>query len=393
MATITKRYQAGLKSPFQVRWRVDGKYRSRYFENSEAQGDFAQKLSEMLGADAPNVLSLERHELRDIAKAYTLKRPEVSFTLMAEFWNKHHRDREQITLWNAADLYLRTMKQSGDRSIEYLKHVRKQLEHLCDTYGETLLERIARPQLEEWLNNLPYGPITKRNYRSGIRAAWSFFEKKGWVDAGVASKLNVGKAIHGEIGILTVEETEKLMRANEDADPEVAGLLALGLFAGMRTSAVSRVAYDEINFADRGIETPAAKTKKKRRHYIENLPDNLWAWLKRTPQSAFSMDPRHYRHRISQAFRRAGLLVTKTDVKRLAKKGITAKPQCPPHNCCRHSFVSYHVALHRNFTDTALIISHKGTDILFEHYLGVAKKEDAARYFEIYPRDFDKVTP
>ena len=62
--------------------------------------------------------------------------------------------------------------------------------------------------------------------------------------------------------------------------------MTLGLFAGMRTSAIARVAYDEITMRQ-GILTPAEKTKKNRRNYIENLPDNLWAWLERTPKSAF----------------------------------------------------------------------------------------------------------
>lgn len=79
----------------------------------------------------------------------------------------------------------------------------------------------------------------------------------------------------GEIGILTVEETERLFRANEKIDPEVCGLMALGLFAGMRTSAIPRVEYEEIRMRQ-GILTPAEKTKKNRRNYIENLPDNFW---------------------------------------------------------------------------------------------------------------------
>ena len=66
------------------------------------------------------------------------------------------------------------------------------------------------------------------------------------------------------------------------------------------------------------------------------------------------------------------------------------KVKFPPHNAFRHSFVSYHVALYRNFTDTALIISHRHTDILFEHYLGVAKHDDAVKYFNIYPSDYLK---
>jgi len=70
-----------------------------------------------------------------------------------------------------------------------------------------------------------------------------------------------------------------------------------------------------------------------------------------------------------------------------------ANPSCkiataiksPPKNCLRHSFVSYHVALHRNPGHTALLVSHKNQNILYEHYLGVATKADAARYFEIVP--------
>ena len=198
------------------------------------------------------------------------------------------------------------------------------------------------------------------------------------------------KIVRNEVGIFTVEETEKLLRENETIDPEVCGLLALGLFAGMRTSAISRVAYDEINFEARGILTPAEKTKKQRRNYIENLPDNLWAWLKQTPRSAFNWSERKWKKRREIALRRAGLLINSQDIKRFAKKGKKVELKIPPHNAMRHSFVSYHVALHRNFQDTALIISHKGTNVLFEHYLGVATKANAKQYFEIYPQGYKK---
>ena len=88
--------------------------------------------------------------------------------------------------------------------------------------------------------------------------------------------------------------------------------------------------------------------------------------------------------------RRAGLLVTIEDVRKLADKGIPAKRKLPPHNCFRHSFPSYDIALHRNFQDTALKLSHKGTNILFDHYRGIAKKEDAEKYFNIYPMGHEK---
>jgi hypothetical protein len=61
-------------------------------------------------------------------------------------------------------------------------------------------------------------------------------------------------------------------------------------------------------------------------------------------------------------------------------------PKAPPKNCLRHSFVSYHVALHRDPGKTALLVSHKDQKILWDHYLGVATKGDAGQYFGIIPK-------
>ena len=55
-----------------------------------------------------------------------------------------------------------------------------------------------------------------------------------------------------------------------------------------------------------------------------------------------------------KALEQAGLLVTKEQAKKTG-----AKPKAPPKNCLRHSFVSYHVALHRDPGRTALLVSHK----------------------------------
>ena len=97
-----------------------------------------------------------------------------------------------LTLWDACDEYLRDMRKAEKAKPEHIRHVRR------------------------------------------------VFEKN------IAKGLELPKIEMGEIGILTVEETERLFRANEKIDPEVCGLMALGLFAGMRTSAIPRVEYNEI---------------------------------------------------------------------------------------------------------------------------------------------------
>jgi hypothetical protein len=65
---------------------------------------------------------------------------------------------------------------------------------------------------------------------------------------------------------------------------------------------------------------------------------------------------------------------------------LNLKPKCPPKNALRHSFVTYHVALHRNPGKTALIVSHRDQDCLYRHYLGIATRREAEKYFEIFPR-------
>lgn len=94
----------------------------------------------------------------------------------------------------------------------------------------------------------------------------------------------------------------------------------------------------------------------------------------------------------SMAFKRAGLLIEADDISRENEKRgrrglepVDLKPKCPPKNALRHSFVTYHVALHRNPGKTALIVSHRDQDCLYRHYLGIANQKDAKEYFKILP--------
>jgi hypothetical protein len=106
------------------------------------------------------------------------------------------------------------------------------------------------------------------------------------------------------------------------------------------------------------------------------------------------MPHRHFMHRRSQALKRAGLLVEADDIARENEKReakslpplTDIKPVCPPKNALRQSFVTYHVALHRDPGKTALIVSHRNQEILYQHYLGIATREAAAQYFKILPR-------
>lgn len=347
---IIKKYRVGRKSPFQVLWREQGKRYSRFFFTESERDLFIEKLSALNGGLQSVLKHWSNESVREHLQ-FEAERKDVPISAIWDFWKRNHKEVELITVWTACNNYILDMK-AQNREITHIKRVSRILELFCETYEHSFVEHITRQNLENWIKNLPHGGQTKENYKAIIRTAWGFFEAKNWVSKNVADKLKTEKVIQGEIGILTVDETEKLLRANEHIDPEICGLMALGLFAGMRSSAISRVDYNEIKFDMKSIITPAEKTKLKRRNVLENLPNNLWAWLERTPQSAFDMTERNFKKRREVAYRRAGLLINAQDVKRLASQGIEAEIKLPVHNAFRHSFVSYHVALHRNFTDT-----------------------------------------
>lgn len=389
MAKITLRYCEGRKSPFQIAWSENGKRISRFFQTEDEREDFLNKKQFLSEEKFGAIMAMDEETISDVAKI-EMEREDVSFRDIWEFWKKNHKGIKIISLWMACNNYLKDLKTNNKISSAHYYHVRKILETLCDSFDERNVSDITRSELENWLKNLNYCPVTKKNYRSTVRAAWGYFERQDYIQKNIAVSLECPKIEQEEIKFLSVSEVEHLLRVNEKVDPEICGLMALGLFAGMRSSAIPRVEYNEIDFKTRGILTPASKTKKGRRNFIENLPDNLWAWLENTPQTAFGWNERKWKKRREIALRRAGLLVNGHN---LRDWKLTDKPferKIPPKNAFRHSFASYHVAWKRDFQDTALIMSHKGTDILFKHYRGNATKEDADKYFNIYPESYGK---
>jgi integrase len=377
---IKAHFREGRKKQWEARWWVNRKPRSKFFATEKERNKFIRDFKKEISQHGTEVFQFDK----TVARRWQIVAeilPEVDPVEMAEFWLANHFNREKRTFSEAIQSYLLEMQKAG-RDEEYQKHTLRALERFAAKHGEKALEDITSQDISEFIHDLPFQALTKNHYRTYLVGAFKWFISQEWTQSNPASAVPAPKVQLAEPGILTVPEIEALFRANEKVDPEICGLVALGAFAGMRSSAIIRLAYDELDFKNRAILTPASKTKKGRRHFIEGMPDNLWPWLERTPKKAFKMTSRQFSYRREAAFGRAGLLVTKAAAK--ASKG-KLKSKAPPKNSLRHSFVSYHVALHRDPGKTALLVSHKDQAILWDHYLGVATKEDARRYFNILP--------
>lgn len=387
-------YQSYRKKPFVARWYEGTRQRNRFFSTEAAREEFIQEFSRTNERADPALPQIEPSKLLRWQQAMQIA-PEADPVEVFQFWARVKKQKEKLEnrrLQDAANAYIQSMERVG-RNASYIGHVRRALADLQDEYGNRNVRDFDGQKLSDYLFGLPYSKVTIRNKRNYFLGAFGWWEKQGWVEDNPVKKVESPVVQDKEPGILTVAETRQLFRVNEKVDPEICGLLALGAFAGMRSSAISRIDHSEIDFQQRGILTPAEKTKKKRRQWIEDLPDNLWEWLKKTPPQAFKMSHRQMLHRRSMALKRAGLLIEADDLARENAKRdrqglelVDQSPKCPPKNALRHSFVTYHVALHRNPGKTALIVSHRDQDCLYRHYLGIANQKDAGRYFDIRPK-------
>jgi integrase len=386
-------YQPYRKKPYVARWYEGTRQRNRFFSTETARDEFIDQFKKQAQRADPTLPSIEPHKLIRWQQAMAIA-PDADPVEVFKFWaaeQKKLRKLGERSLRDAAAAYIQSMERVG-RNRSYIGHVRRALIDLEAEFGNRLVREFTSEEIREYLFGLPYSPITIKNKRTYFQGAFSWWDKQGWLIDNPMKRVESPQIQDKEPEILTIPEVRTLFRANEKVDPEICGILALGAFAGMRSSAISRIDYNEIDFKQRGILTPAEKTKKNRRQWIEDLPDNLWEWLRRTPPQAFEMTQRQMLHRRSQAFKRAGLLVEADDISRenakRDRKGLPSldiKPKCPPKNALRHSFVTYHVALHRNPGKTALIVSHRDQDCLYQHYLGIANQKDAEKYFDIQP--------
>ena len=169
-----------------------------------------------------------------------------------------------------------------------------------------------------------------------------------------------------------MEQASRIL-AVASADPEQ-GLLpgiTIGLFAGLRSCELKQIKWEEINLSTGNIEVTAEKSKSRRRRLVTVSP-NLLAWLK----------PFAHEH---------GLVLPPNWYGRLRRLKELANIQDWPDNAMRHSFASYHYARHQSADKTAFQLGHQDTKILFEHYRELVTREEAKRYWSLFPDKVSKV--
>lgn len=356
-------------APFYLHWRTPTEGRKKAsFESERAREKAAKNLADNRQTHGKSVLEFDPADWQAWQNFKRLIGSADPATV-AQHWLKtggKEGPDGQTRVAHAVANYLVARKAEGVGKAS-LSHTKKDLERFTTAFPGVLAD-VTPALVRAWIAGLPFENSTKRNHYKNGAALFNFAKREGLISDNPFNAVERPKESEEEVSVLAVDDVAKLFAAAAQHRPDTLPRLALEAFAGLRFSTASQIDRTEIRFDEDGIRIPAAKMKTRRTHFIDELPGNLWVFLRNAPDEAWQLRGKDYERAKSDVFRLAGVV--------------------NPGNVLRHSFCSYHVAIHKDAARTAVILCHKSPAMLYQHYRGKATAADAARYFATVPAWF-----
>ncbi|HME87789.1 MAG TPA: tyrosine-type recombinase/integrase [Chthoniobacterales bacterium] len=321
----------------------------------------------LLERHSREAIGLSQSEMSEVITARNkLAKYNATISKATAFFVDHEERirRCKMTIRQLAEELMQRRRQDG-RSKRYLEDVKFRLGKFCETFGDRRVATVTTPEVDQWQRALPYSPQSRTNYLRVVGALFSEAERMDLTETNPVARIIRPKRVDRPPGILTVDETRALLEAAHRVEPEVLPMLAVGAFAGLRTSEIHRLHWNEIDLVRGEIDIPSTKSKTARRRFVPILP-NLAEWLSPYSGRTGSVTPKGYRRKIGRV-RQVGSI---TDW---------------PDNALRHGYASYRYAATDNAHLVASELGHPNSNLLMNTYRNRVRRDDAERYFNIRP--------
>jgi integrase len=353
-----------------VTWPKVGKGRNRQFfkDKAEAETVLEKKLIEQENFGTAGLAFNDRQRAEYFDCIEALRPFNATIRDAVNFYIPHLHAARRTCAASELVKELLTVKEADGASERYLSDLRSRLNEFSESFDGRSASEITAPEIDEWLRSLTdrngkcLAPVTRNNFRRVLIVAFNFAKGRGYCVENPAEHSAKAKEIESPVGILTVDETIRLL---ENAAPELLPYVSIGAFAGLRRAELERLDWQEVDLQSSLIEVTAKKAKSARRRFVK-IQSNLTKWLR--PYAKFSGD------------------VTPSEYRMLLEAARTAAriEQWPP-NALRHSFASYHLAKFNDAAALALELGHTNSNLVFQHYRQVVKPKQAERYWKIAP--------
>jgi integrase len=348
---------------FVVNYREAGKRKRRFFEAKDPANAFAAfKNAELRkygveGAELSSRLRGEAAECVERLSAYGKTLTDATNFLVAHL----KASERSITAAALVDQIIAAKKADG-MSVRYIQDLRSRLPRFAKKFDGQMVATVTTAEINNWLRSLQIGATTRNNFRRALVTLFSYAVDHGYATSNPAEKAEKAKVIDAPPGILTVQQTARLLEA---ASPQLLPYIAIGAFAGLRRAELERLDWREIDFESGLIEVTAKKSKTARRRFVRIQP-NLREWLLPVHKHSGKVAPDNFPKLFAAAREAAGIDEW-------------------PDNALRHSFASYHLAHFKDAAALALEMGHTDSGMIFAHYRELVRPKDAERYWKIKP--------
>ena len=362
------------------RWRVsyfsgEGNLRKRFQKGFETRGEafsFAKDRQQHLirhGNHDHEITGQERHAViafRNILAKLPENTHSISlYDLVLEYKKRVGISRCSSTIEDLIGEYLHSLE-ARRLSKSYIEATRRRIEKFAYDHEGEKVGDITSEDIGKWLYRLEVGDTTTNHYRAALLQLFNFATKSNSISSNPVAVLEKIKTKSGEIGILTPKEAARLLI---HSSPCIQAVVAIGLFAGLRRSEITKMTWEDIHFEKGFLEVKAKNSKSAARRLVEIRPC-LRAWLEPLRQTHGKLMPTEmiYRRRLNDASKAAGIMNW-------------------PNNALRHSFASYHLAAFQDASALALEMGHSTTRMIFQHYRALVTPAEALSYWNISPNE------
>ena len=268
---------------------------------------------------------------------------------------------------------------------------RKQIAGVLDRFEENIVadvHTLTPAVVSQYLSAMPLSEKSKKNHRDVLGYFSRWLVLHGYLAKGTDLLEGVQKYSgrkFGKISTYTPQEMAKLLIGAQESDPRMIPSLALGAFAQMRTSEISRIDWEAIDFDDNGgnskpepqILIGSEITKNGEEGEADRatpMKANLRAWLESYRKEKGKVCP-----------------FTEKQISKHWKKIAEAAGLPWQKNALRHTCISARIAECR---DVPRVADESGNSpkVIRDNYRKVKFKErDAVLWFSITPENVAKV--
>ena len=265
----------------------------------------------------------------------------------------------------------------------YLKQLSGRLGRLERQLPGTL-EELSPERIGRWFAELPGEPKTRKHYHDAVRCLVSWCRDKRLLPDSFKLGFKAPKVKRGRIEIFSPEEMAVLLA---HAPRSLLPILALGGFAGLRTSECLKLEWRDIDFTRGHLIVPevcasTGEATKTGRRMVPLLPAAR-SWLE--PLAGQGRIVTLTENGFSKAMARAVVLANVA----LAKEGANWRVEWR-HNALRHSFVSYRCAIKDNLASVSKETGHSISE-LQRSYLKIVPEHQAKKWFAIHREAMIKI--